>query len=73
MLFDLIGIQFYNNAPCDGTPANVDASYKSNWAPLYVLTLAPKLRIVHNRTAAFASHECNCAEVQRTPSSICSH
>lgn len=34
MLFDLIGIQFYNNNPCDGTPAKVDASYQSNWAPL---------------------------------------
>ncbi len=34
MLFDLIGIQFYNNNPCDGTPAKVDASYHNDWAPL---------------------------------------
>ena len=34
MLFDLIGIQFYNNPSCDGTPAEVDASYTTNWAPL---------------------------------------
>ncbi|CAL8461580.1 g1111 [Coccomyxa elongata] len=54
MLFDLIGIQFYNNNPCDGTPAKVDASYHNDWAP-FAAKYSPAPMLVVGLPAAAAA------------------
>ncbi|CAL5228206.1 g11293 [Coccomyxa viridis] len=54
MLFDLIGIQFYNNPSCDGTPAEVDASYTTKWA-LFSRTFSPAPMLVVGLPAAAAA------------------